>query len=149
MYRKILLVSVLFLSSASYALKFKHANDSDIAGLKYSYAFDGYHWIDAFGDNSPAILAQHKIDEINIARLPKAWKIEAPDKSKFYCWDQADQQQKFTNVLAMSNLEFFDSFVDKDDLLLDIVAETIGISVRVTDMDGKAAYSNTLICSVE
>lgn len=149
MYKKIsLLVLVLFLSSTSHALKFSYDNYSEISGLKYSFSFNGQDWVtpDVFGASSPAILNRHNMGAVKFAELPKAWKIEAPDKAKFHCWDKADEEKSFNNILTLSNAKF----AHKNELLLDIVdIDSANISMHITDMDGNGVYSNTIICSVE
>jgi hypothetical protein len=147
MYKKTALILVLFLSSASYALKFSYDNYSDITGLKYSFTFNGQDWItpDVFGANSPAILNRHKLSDVRFAQLPKAWKIEAPDKTKFHCWDKSDEQKTFNNILTLNNIKF----AHKNGLLLDVVDNDVGVSMHITDIDGNGVYSNTIICSIE
>jgi len=148
MYKKIsLLALVLFLSSTSYALKFNYDNYSEISGLKYSFSFNGQDWVapDVFGASSPAILDRRKMGAVKFAELPKAWKVEAPGKIKFHCWDKSDEQKNFNNVLILSNAKF----IHKNELLLDITDNEAGISMFITDMDGNGVYSNTIICSVE
>jgi len=147
MYKKIsLLVLALFLSSTSYALKFSYDNYSEIPGLKYSFTFNGQDWItpDIFGANSAAILNRHKMGEVKFAELPKAWKIEAPDRTNFHCWNKSDEQKVFNNILTLSNAKF----AHKNELLLDIIDNDIGIMMHITDMNGNEVYSNTIVCSV-
>lgn len=149
MYRKtLLLILTLFLSSTSHALKFTYDNYSEISGLKYSLTFNGRDWVtpDIFGASSPTILNSYKMSAVKLAELPKAWKIEAPNKTKFHCWDRSDEQKKFNNILTLKKAEF----IDRDDLLLDIIDhDASGILMHITDMDGNGVYSNTIICSIE
>lgn len=148
MHQKTLLVVLAwFLSSASYALKFNYDNYSDIAGLKYSFSFNGQDWItpDVFGTSSPAILDHRNMGAVKFAQLPKAWKIEAPKQANWHCWDENDQQKTFNNVLVLKQAKFS----HKNDLLLDVIDYEQGITVRITDMDGNGEYSNVLICRPE
>jgi len=149
MYKKTLCsILVLFLSSASHALKFNYDNYSEVSGLKYSFTFNGQDWIapDIFGASSPAILNRHDMGAVRFAELPKAWRIEAPDKAKFHCWDKSDEQKTFNNTLTLSSAKF----AHKNGLLLDITDRDSGnISIHITDMDGNGVYSNTIICNIE
>ena len=147
MYKRVLLVAALFLSSTSHALKFNYDNYSEVSGLKYSFTFNNNDWItpDVFGANSPMILNYKGMGVLKFAEFPKAWKVEAPDKVKFHCWDKRDEQKVFNNILTLNEAKL----AHKNELLLDVIDNSAGISMHITDMDGNGVYSNTIICSVE